>query len=190
MRRLGAPLALATLVSLLAAPAASAIVEPGASMGCAIHITGHPGVSLELIGWNFTRSSIVRVDYTINGGDPHSITATTDDAGAFDLTILTGPTSMGVYDFVLTDPRCTLKPAAIARPRSIPRQPPPPAFATPPATDAASLATAPAGGGLPQVTIALVIAASVSVFATVRRRRPASASASIGAAPRVKSRDR
>ena len=55
------------LVWLAGATTALGAASPGASTGCFIHIAGHPGESLELIGLQFTRSSVVQVDYTIDG---------------------------------------------------------------------------------------------------------------------------
>ena len=124
MRSVPAALAAAALV-LTAATSLHALPEPGPSGGCSIHIAGHPGVSLELLGGSFTPTGTVRIDYTIDGGDPHTTTVSTDDTGAFDLTIPTAPTFTGVYDFRITDPRCMLTPSAIARPPATcpPRRP-------------------------------------------------------------------
>jgi hypothetical protein len=155
----------------LVGPAAVSAASAGPSAGCGLHIAGHPGVSLELVGFSFTPSNPVRVDYTINGRDPHSTTVLTDAVGAFDLTIETGPTFTGVYDFVITDPRCTLTPSAIARAAAATPSPVlTPAMLTPPATDAEVPATRDVNGAAGWLIAFFGLTAGVVMV--LARRRP------------------
>jgi hypothetical protein len=159
------------IVAFLALPSAAAAASAGPSEGCGLHIAGHPGVSLELLGYNFTRTSTVHVDYTVNGRDPHGTTITTDAVGSFDLTIPTGPTFAGVYDFVITDPRCTLTPSAIARTAAPgPSHSLAPALLTAPATDAAPSTR----GDVPSTPgwLVAVFALAAALAAFLLRRSP------------------
>jgi hypothetical protein len=164
----------AAALFLPSAGAAAAVVEPAPSAGCGIHIAGHPGVSLELLGTSFTPSSPVRVDWTVDGANPQTTSVVTDSGGSFDLTIATAPTHMGVYDFVITDPRCTLMPSAIAVPAPALTEAPSvsPAITTPP-TDAVGHSAEPASDPTPLVpTIAiLALTAATSVLLLRRPRR-------------------
>ena len=88
---------------------------------CRLAAIPHWGRDFTIYGWHFTPVSTVSIEYAVDLGKHHVVSAATDAAGSFKAVIPTHPPHTGTYRYVVTDARCTRKDFAIDhRPGTVP----------------------------------------------------------------------